>query len=382
MLELIVLGGAGLIGSEVVRDLSRTSSFSRIVLADQNITKAEQLINELQDDRLETEYLDINKRDQLVGLISKFPTVCNCLPFQYDTYITECCYEAGVNGIDLGATSDQLEMDKQMQDKQLAFVVCCGITPGVSNMLVSHAAGQCDQLEEAHVYFASYRAILTAPGLVRTTLWEIDPNEKDRMYYENGNYHRVPPFSGAKVAPFPDPIGPQETYFVPHNEVYTVPRSFPSVKRVSVRGTWTPKTRQFLRFLYDYGFFEIPGVEVDGKTIEPMKFMENFVFQNRDLEKEDLWGFALIVEVKGIVDGKPVEFNYYTVHPSMEEWGVPGAYAKNTALPMSVGTQLLAAGLEGRGILTPDQAFDPSLFLEELKRRGLVVKVRQEREAT
>ncbi len=379
-MDLIVLGGVGLIGSEVVKDLSATSNFSRIIIADQDLGKAEKFINELQDDRLDARPIDVNDREKLVELISKYPVVCNCLPFKFDTYITECCYKAGVNGIDLGATKDQLEMDGQLQEKQLSFVVCCGITPGVSNVIVSHAAEQCDYLEEAHVYFASFRAIATAPGLVRTTLWEIDPNESDRMYYENGTYHRVPPFAGAKEVAFPDPIGLQETYYVPHNEVYTIPRSFPSIKKVSVRGTWTPKTRRFLRFLYDYGFFNIPDVNIEDSTVEPMHFIENFVFQNKDLEKEDLWGFALIVDVKGYRDGRPVNYRFYTRHPSMEEWGVPGAYVKNTALPMSVGTQLLAGGIEGKGILTPDQAFNSSTFLDELKKRGLQVKVREDRD--
>jgi len=32
----------------------------------------------------------------------------------------------------------------------------------------------------------------------------------------------------------------------------------------------------------------------DGHLVEPLHIIENFVLQNRELEKEELWGFALM----------------------------------------------------------------------------------------
>lgn len=373
MKKLLVLGGAGLIGSEVVRDLSRTSEFEEIVLGDINTKKVQKLADSLDDSRVKVLTLDIENRSETVKLMKNFDIVCNCLPFKYDTYITDCCYEARVTGIDLGATKEQLEMHEKFIKSGQLFVVCCGITPGTSNVIAGYAAERCDSIEEVHIAFASFRALATAPGLVHTTLWEVDPNETGRMYYDNGEFIKIPPFARAKVIDFPKPIGPQETYYVPHNEVYTIPRSISGVKKVSVRGTWTPKTRRFLRFLYDYGFFTTGPIEIEGVSIKPMDFIEKFVFQNEDLAQDDLWGFSLVVDIKAIKDRQPIELSFYTTHPPAEVWGIPGVYVKNTALSMSVGVQLLAKGVNKVGILTPDQAFDTAEFINELKKRDLII---------
>lgn len=377
MAKLLVLGGSGLIGSEVVKDLARTDVFGEVLIADGDLKKTNDLVKSLKDNRFSALEINVEKREDIIELMKQFSLVCNCLPFKYDTYITECCYEAKVTGIDLGATKDQLEMHEKFIEDGLSFVVCCGITPGTSNAIAGYVAERCDSVEEVHVSFASYRALSTSPGLVHTTLWEIDPGEEGRMYYENGEYIKVPPFAGAKLIDFPEPIGTQETYHVPHNEVYTIPRSIPDVKKVSVRGTWTPKTKRFLRFLYDYGFFTTQPIEIDNVKIKPMDFIEKFIFQNEDLTKDDLWGFNLVVDIKTKKDGKSLDLSFYTSHPVADKWGgIPAVYIKSTALSMSVGVHLLAKGIKKHGILTPDQAFDTSVFIKELENRGLIIHER------
>ena len=221
--KLLVLGGCGLIGAEVVRDLAATSEFEKITVADGNIEKAEELVASLNDPRFDARAVQVKDKASVVALMKDgYDLVCNCLPFEFDTYITQCCVDAGVTGTDLGATKDQLAMNGLLEEKGLLFVVCDGISPGTSNMIASYANEKLDRLDEVHIAFASFRAIQTAPGLVRTTLWELDPNEGGRSYYEGGKQHYVGPFSGEKIVDFPEPFGPQPAYYVPHNEVYTI----------------------------------------------------------------------------------------------------------------------------------------------------------------
>ena len=373
---LLVLGGAGLIGSEVVRDLAATSKFEVVTVADKDRDKAEALVRSLGDDRFSAIKMDIEKKDDVVAAMKDFDLICNCLPFAYDTYITRCCYDAGVTGTDLGATRDQLEMNGMFEDKGLLFVVCDGISPGTSNMIASYANKKMDRLEEVHIAFASFRAIRTAPGLVRTTLWELDPNEKNRSYYENGRQNYVGPFSGEKIIDFPEPFGPQPAYHVPHNEVYTIPATMPTVKTCTIRGAWAPKQREMLKFLNDYGFFTTKPVKVWDKEIAPIDFIEKFIFANDDLTYEDVWGFCLVVDCVGMLDGKREEYRFYTTTPGQKEWGIPACYSKSTACSMSVGVQLLARGIDAAGIRTPDQVYDPQEYLDMLRDRKVILHER------
>ena len=163
--KLLVLGGCGLIGAEVVRDLAATSEFEKITVADGNIEKAEELVASLNDPRFDARAVQVKDKASVVALMKDgYDLVCNCLPFEFDTYITQCCVDAGVTGTDLGATKDQLAMNGLLEEKGLLFVVCDGISPGTSNMIASYANEKLDRLDEVHIAFASFRAIQTAPG--------------------------------------------------------------------------------------------------------------------------------------------------------------------------------------------------------------------------
>ena len=59
-----------------------------------------------------------------------------------------------------------------------------------------------------------------------------------------------------------------KVYFVPHGET----RSFPpnlNVKRVFVRGTFTPKDMRLMRSLIEYGFFDTNPIKINGTEISP-----------------------------------------------------------------------------------------------------------------
>jgi saccharopine dehydrogenase-like NADP-dependent oxidoreductase len=377
--SLLVLGGAGLIGSEVVKDLAETSKFKNITVADKDYEKVSALVKSLDDRRFSSTQLDIKKKNEVVAMMRNYDLVCNCLPFAFDTYITQCCYEAGVTGTDLGATKEQLEMHDMFMDKGLLFVVCDGISPGTSNMIAAFANNKLDRLDEVHIAFASYRAIRTAPGLVRTTLWELDPNETGRSYYANGKQNYVGPFTGEKIVDFPPPFGPQPTYYVPHNEVYTIPSTMPSVKVCTIRGAWTPKQRRMLKFLNDYGFYTTKPVKVGDSEIAPIDFIEKFIFANDDFANEEIWGFCLTVDCIGLLDGKETELRFYTTTPGQDEWGIPACYAKSTACSMSVGVQLLARGISCAGVRTPDEVYDAEEYLDMLKERKVILHERSGR---
>lgn len=377
--KLLVLGGGGLIGAEVVKDLSETSEFESVAVADYDIKKVSALVESLSDPRFSAVQVDIKKTEEVVALMKSFDLVCNCLPFEFDTYINRCCVEAGVTGTDLGATKDQLAMNDLLEEKKLLFVVCDGISPGTSNMIASFANRKLDRLDEVHIAFASFRAIQTAHGLVKTTLWELDPNETMRSYYDGGEQHYVGPFTGEKTVNFPEPFGPQPAYYVPHNEVYTIPATMPTVKTCTIRGAWTPKQHRFLKFLYDYGFYTTGPIQVGDAEIAPIDFIEKFIFANPDLAQEDVWGFCLTVDCKGILNGEEVELSFYTTTPGQDEWGIPACYAKSTACSMSVGVQLLARGIDEVGIRTPDQVYDPDEYLEELRKRKVILHERSGR---
>jgi len=379
-MRVLVLGGAGFIGETAVEDLVRTSDFSEIVIGDIDVQKAQKLVSRLNDPRLTMKAVDVTKETQLLESVRGFDVVTNALPFKYDLAVTKACIEAGVNGIDVSATREQLELDSEAKSAGVKFVLGCGATPGITNILARRGADMLDKVSEIQIAWAAFRCTAPAPGLLHTTLWEFDPRTEDRVYYADGQFIKVPPFSGERVVEFAKPIGTQNVYYVPHPETITLPRFLPSLRKVEVRGTWPSETMRFLRFMNTFGFYRKEPVEVKGQSVVPYDWMHDYMMKCPEAKETSIWAYGLIVEVIGSSKRKKIKHSFRTSHPRMDKWGGKSAYARNVGYPLSIGTQMLAKGqVNATGVIAPEAAFNPSEFIRELSKREIKVSHRTEK---
>jgi saccharopine dehydrogenase-like NADP-dependent oxidoreductase len=82
-----------------------------------------------------------------------------------------------------------------------------------------------------------------------------------------------------------------------------------------------------------------------------------------------------VVDVFGKKDGKDIKISHWSEHPPMDKWGGKAAYYKNIAIPLSIGAQMIVRGVvDVRGVVPPETAIDPSIFFDELKLRGIIIK--------
>lgn len=389
-MKALVLGGAGLVGSEATKDLSFTSSFSEIAIGEINIEKAKELASELNDSRISVIEIDVENIEKLISLIKDFDVVVNGLPFKYDEKVTEAAIAAKVNGLDVSGLQDLEKHDEEAKKSGVIYVLGVGATPGVTNLLAKYAADNLDKVYEIQISHAAYRALAPSYGLLDTTLWEYDPTVKDRCYYENGKYIYAPPFSGEKIVNFPEPIGPQKTYYIPHPELKALPKSIKGVRKIEVRGTWPPKTMQMIKALYEFGFYKDDAIKIKNSSMKRREFLYSYIreylSQAPEAKETEIWGYSLNIEVTGIKNGRFMKFTFLTSHPPMENWGGKSAYAKNVGIPLSIGAQMLAKITSKetnlKGVLSPEQVFDPEPFFIELAKRGIKVHMKIEGEYT
>lgn len=365
--------------SPATKDVVEQGEFSQVTIADINLAKAREFAASLGLGSDAAVKVDAREKAQLVKLFRGYDVVVNGLHWLFAKNVLEAALEARVSACDLGSDpSKMLSYDDLAKEAKIAYGVGCGATPGVTNLMAKHGAAQMDKVEEIDISFAAMRSFGLSPALIETTLWEFDPNLKERAYYEGGKFHSVPPFSGERVVQFPPPIGPLPVYFVPHEETRSLPRNI-KVDRVYVRGTFPPKVMRFVRSLIDYGFYREEPVEIAGVEIKPREMLKQYLLQVAEGNQEELWGYGLHVEVIGLEGGKRVKRTYWTTHPGMKEWGIPWAYSNNVGFPLSVAAHLLARGeILGYGVNCPEGLFDPGLFFKELEKRK--IKIHQERE--
>jgi saccharopine dehydrogenase (NAD+, L-lysine-forming) len=357
-MKIVVLGGAGAMGAAVSADLAACADITELVVADLDGAKAEALA-EAAGGRARAAQLDLADRERGLELLRGADVLVNCTSFTLFDEVIELAVEAGVDYADLiSEPSDSQRL--AVEEAGITAISGLGASPGLTNVLVAHAARWLDEPEEAHVSWASFRAIAPSRGLLDTILWELSDACPTRLYYQNGRFVRAGFMEGSRLVDFAPPLGRQRVYYVPHPEVTTLPRTFPTLRFCAVRGTWRPKLMEDVRVLNEYGL-------LDPEALEHTK--ERIWARFGGSGDEEPWRLFVNVEVVGNRGGEPWRRVYDASHP---DWGQEGT-GRMTGICAAVGAQLLARhGRTRAGFVDPEAYFDPDEFLAELGRRGTI----------
>jgi saccharopine dehydrogenase-like NADP-dependent oxidoreductase len=378
-MKALILGAVGEMCTPATKDLVKRKIFSDLTLADINIEKLMKLAKELKVPKEKVTKLDASDSKAMRKIMKGKEVVVNGLPKPFALEVLKAALELKISSCDLGSPDDRMiALDSKAKDLEVSYVAGMGATPGITNLMARHATDALDEVDEIHVSFAAVRPFALSPALLDTILWEFEPELPTRIYYQNGEFYPVPPFSGERQIEFPYPIGPQKVYFVPHGETRSFPRNL-GAKRVYVRGTFTPKGMRLMRSLLEYGFYDENSIQIQDLNISPKELIMQALLQMPEANhKEDLYAYGLNVEVIGRKWTKRVKRTYWTTHPSMAEWGTPYAYSNNVGLPLGICAQMIARGEVQKGVNAPEAMLEPAVFFDELAKRGIRVHYKEE----
>lgn len=375
MKKILVLGGVGAMATETSIDLVQTSDFDEIMIADINLEKIETFIEESGDDRLKAAKINAESVTEMAELISGYDVIANGLPRVYCENAIRAGIKAKVNMLDLISPHEEtLTLDKEAQSAGISVVGGVGITPGITNILAQLGADRLETVERINIDFAAFRSIAHSPGLLHVILWEFDPRTENRFYFDEGNLIPNPPFSGARTVHFPEPIGTQTTYYVPHGESQTLSKNIPGVKQVFIRGCFPPRAMGLVKMLYDYSVYDSQPIDYEGRKIQPMEFINHYLLNSPEGDQTEVWGYSVQVEVQGVLNGYDVMYRFVTDHPPMDKWGGQRAYSKNVGIPLSIGAQMLAKGkAKKKGVDGAETMLPAEEFVNELRKRDFVI---------
>jgi lysine 6-dehydrogenase len=362
-MRVALVGGAGEVGSEVARDLVRVREIEELLIADLDGGRATALAREL--DRLHPSVrgceIDVRDRSQASQRLAGADLLINCTSFTMFDHVLSLAAEASLDYADLISEPE----DRHRQAAEAAEITAIsglGASPGLSNVLVRHAAESLDTVHEADISWISLRTVAPTPGLLDTIMWELSEECTTRRYYHDGRYRRAQFMEGSRLVDFADPVGRQYVYYVPHTEVTTLPRHFPTLRHCAVRGSWRPELMQDMRVLQRYGLLAQSSLDATKQAIWLSHGGE------RDAAP---WMLYVNVEVLGTRDDVEVRRKYVVSHPP--DWGQRGV-ARMTGITAAVGVQLLARNgrAETAGFVDPEDYYDPFEFLAELEQRGSI----------
>jgi len=383
--KVFCLGGAGKIASEAVRDLVEFSDVEQISIGDPNEDAGSALVRELRDPRVDFVRIDITAREEAIAVLQPYDIVMDGTTIRLNGVSTECIARAGCHGVNLNGFGEEYRCDVLFKENDKIHVPGFGMTPGITDMMVRHAADQMETVEIVRVSHGAFRPVAFSPSITETTTYEYDPDLPDRVVFEDGEFRQVPPFARERLIELPEPYGTHPQWIIPHAETRTAQEYLQNkgVRLIEVRGTWPPANMRMIRALYEWGFLRNDSVEVDGAAFGIMDAIGQYLQNSEEGTTTELYGYALHVQVIGIKQGRKIERVLTHTHPpsdgSVPGWEKLRAYTRCVGIPMAIAVDLIARGkAQGTGVVIPERAFDPHEVFAELRKRQIFVHVREE----
>ena len=391
----ILVVGAGGVGSAFAPIAARRSFFERIVVADYDASRAEQVVARLADPRFSAAGVDASQPEAVTALCREHAIthVLNAVDPRFVMSIFDGAFAAGADYLDMAMSLSRPHPERpyelpgvKLGDEQFAkagqweaagrlALVGMGVEPGLSDVFARYAAdhlfGEIDELgvrDGANLVVAGYDF---APSFsIWTTIEEcLNPPV---IWEEGRGWYTTPPFSEPETFDFPEGIGPVECVNVEHEEVLLMPR-WVKAKRATFKYGLGDEFINVLKVLHQLGLdrttkIRVGGVEVSPRDVVAACLPDPATLGDRMSGKTcaGLW-----VTGRG-KDGSPRQVYLYHVVDnewSMREYGSQ-AVVWQTAINPVVALELLAAGTwKGTGVLGPE-AFDAVPFLDLLTACG------------
>ncbi len=368
MSKVVVLGGAGDMGSRTVRELCRENGqgiVDEVVIADFRVDKAQKLADEI-GGKARALFVDARQKESVVEAVRGAGVVVNTVgPFyRYAEGVLAAVIEAGVDYVDIcdddDATMKLLAFDSMARRRGVTAVIGNGWTPGISNLLARMGADQMDRARDIDLVWVGSTADSEGEAVIKHVIHAIT---RDVPMYLDGAWTSVPALSGVKTFPISDPIGPVPAYFCGHPEALTIPRFIDGLRNVTVRGYLLPdEIQKVARGLIDLDLVSTEKkIDAIAGLMQPMLPLLSSIG-----EKTPPPLSAIRVDVWGVKDGKAAHAGYCSVD-SMD---------RLTGIPPAVVTRMLLKGQIPKlgGVFAPEGIVPPKPFFAALAERDIEVE--------
>ena len=388
MSKVIVIGAGG-VGTVVVHKLAQNSDvFTEILLASRTKSKCDAIARDVKQRygvEVKTAAVDADNVPELVKLFNEFKPkiVINvALPYQ-DLTIMDACLETGVNYLDTAnyEPKDEAHFEYSWQwayqDKfrraGLTAILGCGFDPGVTSVFTAYAAKH--YFDEMH-YLDIVDCNAGNHGKAFATNFnpEINIREitQEGKYWEGGKWHTTAPLSVHRGLNYPD-IGVKDSYLLYHEELESLVKNFPSLRRARFWMTFGQEYLTHLRVIQNIGMARIDEIDYNGQKIVPIQFLKAVLPNPQDLGENYTGQTSIGCRIRGVKDGKPTTlyiYNNCSHEAAYKETGTQ-AVSYTTGVPAMTGAYMFLTGKwSGAGVFNVEE-FDPDPFLEKLAQSGL-----------
>lgn len=363
----IALVGLGASGSVIARLFQKDKQIKEIACFVRNVQKAKEFLPD-GTRKIRLKRIDLEKT-RFAREISGADLVINAASSKINLEIMDAALKAGINYLDLAShhlrnpfKAEQLEFDAKFKKQGLKGLVCAGVAPGISNLLIRELAEEFDTVNDIKLRLAEH---IVSQDVISSWSPEMAVEElsQDVPVYENGRFLLRPPFSGEEIYDYPPPFGKMPATLICQDEQLTVPL-FIKTKNMDVKsggGDIEP-----MKLLYKLGMFSrkpigtgknrITARTLLEKIMPPTpspKEMASIIKKSRIREAR----FGIVCEISGRKNGRPKKAKDWIIFPSIFQINkiMPGA--TYISYPTGLAAYLFAKNLAAAdftGVIPPE----------------------------
>ena len=407
MSKVLVIGCGGVAGVAISKCCQVSEVFTELCIASRTKSKCDALAAKLAPitkTKITTAQVDADDVQQLCDLIQSYKPdlVMNiALPYQ-DLTIMDACLACGVNYMDTANyepenTDDpewraiyekrckeagfsayfdyswQWAYKKKFEEAGLTALLGCGFDPGVTQAYCAYAKKHefdtidtidildCNGGDHGYAFATNFNPEInlrevSAPG----------------SYWENGHWVEIPAMSIKRAYTF-DQVGQKDMYLLHHEEIESLGKNLPEVKRIRFFMTFGQSYLDHMRCLEDVGMLSTTPIHYNGQEIVPIQFLKALLPDPASLGPRTKGKTNIGCIFTGKKDGKEKTYYIYNVCDHQECYREVGSQAISytTGVPAMCGALMMLTGKWTKpGVYTVEE-FDPDPFLDALDKYGL-----------
>lgn len=384
--------GCGGVGSVAIHKCVENSEiFKEICIASRNIEKCNALKAKLEgktSTRISTAQVDANNVESLVNLIEIFnPDVVVNLALPYhDLKIMEACLKTRTNYLDTAnyepeetayfEYKHQWALDEDFKRAGITALLGCGFDPGVTGIFTAYALKHhfdtietidildCNGGDHGYPFATNFNPEIN--------IREVTANGE---YYENGNWVETSPLKIKRSYNF-DEVGEKDMYLLYHEEIESLAKNIPGVKRIRFFMTFGQSYLTHLKCLENVGMTSIEPIDYNGQKIVPLQFLKAVLPDPATLGARTVGKTNIGCIFTGVKDGKPKTYYVYNVcdHQACYREVGSQAISYTTGVPAMIGAAMLISGQWNLKGVRNVEEFDPDPFMAALNKFGLPYK--------
>jgi saccharopine dehydrogenase (NAD+, L-lysine-forming) len=389
----VIIIGAGGVGNVVAHKCAQSPTiFTEIVLASRTLKKCEaiaQTVKEKTGQVIRTTQIDADDVQATTDLLKKEKPellINVALPYQ-DLTLMDACLNAGVHYLDTANYEPpeeakfeykwQWAYQERFEQAGLTALLGSGFDPGVTNVFCAYAQKHLfDHIETIDILDANagdHGYPFATNFNPEINIREITQNGR---YWENDQWIEVEPMSVHQKYDFPV-VGKQDAYLLYHEELESLSKNIPNLKRIRFWMTFSEKYLTHLRVLENVGMTSIQPIEIHGQSIQPIEFLKKVLPDPASLGERTKGKTCIGCDITGIKDGQKKRSFIYNVcdHQSCYKEVLSQAISYTTGVPARIGAEMIVSDQwKTPGVWNMEQ-MDPDPFMEGLNQYGLPWKI-------